>query len=231
MIGIIDSGLGGLAVAKAIWQRLPGQATLYFGDEGYFPYGQKSEALINRRLVKIFDWLIYQGCRLVVIACNTITAAAIDKLRLRYKIPIVGTEPAVKSGGVVLVTPATARSRRYRQLAKLYPVTTIACPGLAKAIESGLQIDKFLPKLPKNTRRLVLGCTHYLLVKNRLKKIYGPGVALVDPSAAIARQTAKLLRQRQPGPKLFFTSGEAEPVSRRASELLRRRIMFNQCSL
>ncbi len=232
-IGIIDSGLGGLAIGGAIGHRLPHQSAIYLADHAFFPYGSKSPAVINKRLIKIVDWLLKKNCQLIVIACNTITATAIDRLRRRYQIPFVGTEPAVKLGGLVLVTPTTAASRRYQKLAKKYPVVTLACPGLAEAIERGRKIDAYLPKLPPNTKTVVLGCTHYILAKDQIQKIYGRNINLIDPSGAIARQTEKVLGARalKGGRREFYTTGSTDKATRRASRLFRQRIIFSRCSL
>jgi glutamate racemase len=231
MIGVIDSGLGGLAIARAIWSRLPDQAMIFLADHEFFPYGNKPPAVINRRLTKIMNWLVNRNCRLVVIACNTITAVAVDRLRRQYKIPFVGTEPMVKGGGVVLATPTTASSRRYQQLSQNYPVKTLACPGLAEAIEAGREIQPLLPLLPSQTNRLILGCTHYLLVKEAIQKCYGRKLEIVDPSAAIAEQTVKLLKVKIRGKREFFTTGNEQAVSRRAGAIFSRRIIFTQCRL
>jgi len=228
MIGIIDSGLGGLAIAEAIWKELPYESTIYLADHEFFPYGNKSAAVINQRLKKITDWFLKKNCQLIVIACNTITATAIDRLRQHFDIPFVGTEPTIKQGGIVLATPTTVASRRYQKLAKKYPVVTLACPGLAEAIECGRKITPFLPKLPDKTQTVVLGCTHYILVKDRIQKIYGKNIKILEPSAAIARQTHAVLARKQKlssGGKpwrLFYTTGPA----RRA-----RGIIFTKCSL
>lgn len=232
MIGVIDSGLGGLAVARAIWKRLPRQDTIYLADHAYFPYGNKSEAEINRRLKKIVNFLIEKNCRLIVIACNTITAAAIDRLRRDYSLPFIGTEPAVKLGGVVLVTPTTAASRRYQELSRQYPVVTVSCPGLAEVIEQGGRIGKCLPRLPQKTQTVVLGCTHYILVKDEIQKIYGKKIRLLDPSEAIARQTEKVLGiSGGTGRRDFYTTGPAIKASKRAGCLFNERIIFSKCSL
>ena len=142
--------------------------------------------------------------------------------------PFVGTEPAIKQSGIVLVTPTTAASRRYQQLAKNYPVVTLACPGLAEAIEHGRKIDVYLSKLPQNTKTVVLGCTHYILVKDKIQKIYGKNIKIIDPSAAIARQTRAVLEKKEllnlsgkPGRK-FYTTGETKRL---------RGIIFTKCSL
>lgn len=226
-IGIIDSGLGGLAIARAIWRRLPNESTIYLADHAFFPYGDKSPGQIKLRLPRLIDWLIEKQVKAVVIACNTITTAAIKTLRQRYTLPFIGTEPAVKQGGLVLATPATVKSHRYRSLSKKHPVTSMACPGLAEAIESGGKIDAFLPRLPKNTRTIVLGCTHYILVKEQIQNLVGHKIKIIEPSGAIARQTAVVLTRRQllnPGGKpkrRFYTTGPG----RRA-----RGIIFTKCS-
>ncbi|MDZ7587559.1 MAG: glutamate racemase, partial [Patescibacteria group bacterium] len=93
-LAIIDSGLGGLSIAQAIWQQIPQQSTLYLADHAYFPYGQKTTQAINRRLVLIFNFLLQKNCKAAVIACNTITASSIKFLRQLYSLPIIGTEPA-----------------------------------------------------------------------------------------------------------------------------------------
>lgn len=230
-IGIIDSGLGGLAIAEAIWKRLPQQATIYLADHEFFPYGNKSAAVINLRLIKIVNWLLNKNCQLIVIACNTITAAAIDRLRQRYSVPFVGTEPAVKLGGLVLATPTTVASRRYQKLAQKYQATTIACPGLAEAIEHGRKIDPYLPQLPDNTKTVILGCTHYILVKEKIQKIYGQNIKLIDPSEAIARQTEKILATLQKGRREFYTTGSVFKATKRITRLFRKRIIFTRCAL
>ncbi len=230
-IGIVDSGLGGLAIAQAIWERMPKQAIVYLADHEFFPYGNKSLEMINERLTRIVDWFKFKNCQMVVIACNTITAAAIDKLRQGYDIPFVGTEPAVKLGGFVIATETTVGSDRFKKLVKKYPVAFAACPGLAPAVEHGENIEPFLPKLPKNTKTVVLGCTHYILVKDRIQKFYGNDVKVIDPSEAIARQTEKVLPKPSQGKREFFTTGDAQKATKHASLVLNRRIMFSRCSL
>lgn len=227
-LGIIDSGLGGLSVAREIWRQLPKEPTIYLADHAFFPYGNKTVKQINRRLPILIDWLIGQKVKAIVIACNTITMATIKSLRQRYPLPFIGTEPAVKQGGVVLVTPATAKSLGYRKLSRQYPVTTLACPGLAEAIEAGADITNFLPPIPPLTKIIVLGCTHYILVKEQIQKIVGEGVTLIDPSLAITRQTRAvlvrwgLLAVIGKVYRRFYTTG---PVKRL------RGIIFTKCSL
>ena len=172
-LAILDSGLGGLAIYQAILTELPQENILYLADHAFFPYGAKNPGTINRRLLKIMNFFLVNNCKALVIACNTITTNTISPLRQHYSLPIIGTEPAVKQGGVVLVTPSTAKSRGYRKLSSQYPVTTIACPGLAEAIEAGANITDFFPPIPSGTKTIALGCTHYILVKDQIQKIVG----------------------------------------------------------
>jgi len=167
----------------------------------------------------------------IVIACNTITATAIDKLRQDYKIPFVGTEPAVKHGGLVLATETTVGSRRFKNLIKKHPVNYQACPGLASAIEHGADIRPFLPPLPAGVKTVVLGCTHYILVKDKIQQFYGQGIKILDPSAAIAKQTETKLKKLHAGKREFFSTGDANKASERASLALKQRIIFLRCSL
>lgn len=246
-LAIIDSGLGGLAIAQAIWQQLPYQSTLYLADHAHFPYGQKTTEVINRRLVLIFNWLLQKNCKAVVIACNTITASSIKFLRQLYSLPIIGTEPALKpalqanlkENIVVWATPATVKLKSYFQ------VKVIGCNNLASAIESYADqpkkldkvIKKYLAKNPKTYSALVLGCTHYILIKDRLKKLLPPHVIIIEPSQAIAKQTAKILSDHNLLPEAktsqhsFFTTAKPERASQVASLYLKRRIIFTSCSL
>lgn len=228
-LGILDSGLGGLAIYQAISAELPHENTLYLADHAYFPYGAKTPAAINRRLNKIMNFFIARSCKALVIACNTITTNSITVLRQSYSLPIIGTEPAVKQGGVVLVTPATAKSRGYRKLTRQYPVTTIACSGLAEAVEAGTDITSFLPPIPSGTKTIALGCTHYILVKDQIQKIVGNKITLIDPSSAIARQTRKILTKKnllnnsRAAKHYFFTTGNPSTI--------KNSIIFSSCAL
>lgn len=246
-LAIIDSGLGGLPIAQAIWQQLPHQSTLYLADHTHFPYGQKTPQEINRRLVLIFNFLLQKNCKAVVIACNTITASSIKFLRQLYSLPIIGTEPAIKpalkanlkENIVVWATPATLRLKSSAQ------VKTISCDTLAAAIESYADnpeqldkaINKYLAKNPPNYSALVLGCTHYILIKDRIKKLLPPHVLIIEPSQAIALQTARilfdhnLLPEAKTSQQLFFTTAKPEKASQAASLYLKRRIIFISCSL
>ncbi len=246
-LAIIDSGLGGLAIAQAIWQQLPYQSTLYLADHAHFPYGQKTTQEISRRLVLIFNFLLEKNCKAVVVACNTITASSIKLLRQLYSLPIIGTEPAIKpalqanlkENIVVWATPATVKLKSYPQ------VKVISCNTLASAIEAyadqpgklDLSIKKYLAKNPKTYSALVLGCTHYILIKDRIKKLLPAHILIIEPSQAIAQQTARvlsdhdLLPEAKTSQQLFYTTVNPEKAGQAASIFLKRRIIFTSCSL
>ena len=217
-IGIFDSGVGGLTVATAIRQALPRERLLYFGDNAHVPYGERTSEEILGFSEGIVNALLGQGCELIVIACNTASAAALVPLRERMPhIPFVGMEPAVKPAvehtrtGVVgvLATIATVQGKLFasvvERFAKDVEVIRQACPGLVKQIEAG-EFDTptteamlrgwIEPMLARNIDALVLGCTHYPLVRPLIEKIAGPGVRVMEPSEAIARRVAQLMAER-----------------------------------
>ncbi len=214
MIGVFDSGLGGLSVLAAIARALPHADLAYMADTANVPYGDKSEAFIRGRVLAIGDALIERGCRLIVVACNTATAAAIIELRHRHpQVPIVGVEPGVKpaaaasiSGQIaVLATESTARSERLARLVRDHAghrrVTIVPCPGWATRVERldfdgaefRAEIARLLtPLLADGVDQIVLGCTHYSFLKPLLAPIIGTQAALVDVADAVARQVTRL---------------------------------------
>ncbi|MCK9283754.1 MAG: glutamate racemase [Rhodocyclaceae bacterium] len=214
MIGVFDSGLGGLSVLAAIARALPRADLLYFADTAHLPYGNKSDAFIRGRVLAIGDRLAELGCRLLVVACNTATAAAITELRQRHpELTVVGVEPGIKpaatssrSGRIaVLATESTARSERLKRLIRDHAghvrVHVEACPGWATRVEA-LDLDgaefaaeiaaRVAPLLADGTDRLVLGCTHYSFLAPQLQPLLPPGAELVDVAAAVARQVVRL---------------------------------------
>lgn len=217
-IGIFDSGIGGLTVARAIVDHLPSESLLYFGDTARVPYGTQSAATIRQYSEAISRYLIGQGCKAIVVACNTASAAALTHLReLWPTIPFIGMEPAVKPGaqatqtGVVgvLATEGTFSSSRYAQLMRRYAntVTVIEdpCLGLVQRIEKGdlqgpatkaLLESILLPMLAKGADTIVLGCTHYPFVTPLIRQIVGPGVRIINPAPAVARQLKHVLAQQ-----------------------------------
>jgi len=214
VIGVFDSGLGGLSVLAALVEALPRADFVYYADTAHVPYGNKSDEQIQRRVLAIGEHLANDGCRLLVVACNTATAAAVQALRAAHPgIPVVGVEPGIKpaaqetqSGRIaVLTTEATANSRRLKQLirdhAPRIEVFVEPCPGWATHVEM-LQLDapalaadvraRVEPLLERGVDRIVLGCTHYSFLAPLLRQVAGTRAQLVDVADAVARQTQRL---------------------------------------
>lgn len=237
-VGIFDSGIGGLTVAAAIQQALPRERLLYFGDNAHIPYGERSNEQILAFSDAITRALLEQGCKLIVIACNTASAAALRTLRERLpEVTFVGMEPAVKPAveqtrtGVVgvIATVSTVQSELFASIverfAKDVRVLQQACPGLVRRIEGGdlgsPVLDEMLhgwldPMLEQNIDALVLGCTHYPLIRPVIERIVGPGVRVIDPAPAIARRVEHLLEEQDllapadaQGGLTCYTSGDA----------------------
>ncbi|HEY9269188.1 MAG TPA: glutamate racemase [Methylotenera sp.] len=236
-IGVFDSGVGGISVLQHIHALLPYEQLLYVADSRYAPYGSKTPQEIQSRCFEIADFLIAKGVKAIVVACNTATAAAIDKMREKYSLPIIGMEPAVKpaaaasKNGVigVLATVGTLKSAQFAGLLESYgrnvKVVTQGCIGLVECIERGeLRGDNTLdlleqycqPLLDEGADTIVLGCTHYPFVKPLIRQIVGDGVTLIDTGAAVAKHLQKrlaaldlLTQQHQAGTIKFWTNSYA----------------------
>jgi glutamate racemase len=214
MIGVFDSGLGGLSVLAALVNALPRADFSYFADTAHVPYGNKSEEQIQCRVLAIGEYLTNHHCGLLVVACNTATATAVQALRAAHPgIPVVGIEPGIKpaaqetrSGRIaVLTTEATANSQRLKHLIREHAshveVFIEPCPGWATHVEK-LQLDdpalaanvraRVQPLLDQGVDRIVLGCTHYSFLTPLLEEIVGTCAELVDVADAVARQTRRL---------------------------------------
>ena len=214
-IGIFDSGIGGLTVASAIRKLLPNESTIYFGDTARVPYGPKSPETVRRYAREILDWLLAQQVKAVVIACNTVTAHALDDLRSRSPVPVIGViEPGARAaarattrGKVgVIGTAGTIASGAYpRALLHARPdlqVTDRACPLFVPLVEEGwldheatrLVAEEYLaPMRQAGIDALVLGCTHYPMLKPLLRRVMGDEVQLIDSAEETARELADLL--------------------------------------
>jgi glutamate racemase len=237
-IGVFDSGVGGLSVLRAIRQQLPNESLLYFGDQGHVPYGPRPLEEVREFSEAITRFLLGLKAKLIVVACNTASAAALHSLRQVFpSVTFVGMEPAVKPAaentrtGVVgvLATPATFQGALYASVVERFAsnVTLLqnTCPGLVLQIERGALdanetraiLDSALrPLLDKGIDTIILGCTHYPFVIPLIQEIVGPNVRVIDPAPAVARQVARLLDltgRRAAYPRseapVFFTSGEA----------------------
>ena len=205
-IGFFDSGIGGLSVLQVAKQVLNHESFIYVADSKNSPYGNKSSDFIIARSIKICQFLIKMKVKIIVVACNTATSHAINVLRERFEIPIIGMEPGIKPALTssiskkiaVLATPKTLSGNKFANLrSKLHgDIYPIAAPGLVELIEAGniktqklqLKLRQLLkPILNHNIDRLVLGCTHYSLVSEEIKAIIGENIEIYDPTEAVVK--------------------------------------------
>jgi glutamate racemase len=247
-IGVFDSGVGGLSILQAIRQALPGETAIYLADQAHVPYGPRRLEEVRSFASGITRYLLDQGAKLIVVACNAASAAALHALRQAFPVvPFVGMEPAVKPAaestqtGVVgvLATPATFQGALYASVVerfasgvKLLPHT---CPGLVAQIEAG-RLDSpettaileaaLQPMLSQKIDTIVLGCTHYPFVIPQIRAIAGPGVRVIDPAPAVARQVKRVLAAKgllnpgPGGPARFLTTGSPACLERLLPQLL-----------
>lgn len=216
-IGVFDSGIGGLSVLQEIWRALPDTRTCYIADQKHVPYGSKPLEMVRSFAEGITEFLIEAGCTLIVVACNTASAASLGYLRQQYPaIPFVGMEPALKpaaerttSGAVgVLATPATFQGALYASVVERFAshveIRQHTCPGLVEQIEAGeldskktrkILSEALIPMRAEGIDTVVLGCTHYAFVIPLIREIAGEGVRVIDPSPAVARQVKKVYGQ------------------------------------
>lgn len=217
-IGIFDSGVGGLTVTREIMRQLPKENLIYFGDTARVPYGTKSKNTIIRYSQQISRFLLTKNVKAIVIACNTASAVALESLQEEFDIPILGVvEPgaiaaamATKENSIgVIGTKATVRSgiyeKRIRDINPLITVVTKACPMFVPLVEEGLiedritddMVGRYLSEFDAyRIDALVLGCTHYPLLYNPIKRYVGPGVKLVNPAYETARILKALLTEK-----------------------------------
>lgn len=248
-IGIFDSGVGGLSVLREIRVQMPDEHLIYFGDQGHVPYGPRSMEQIQNFSEGITKFLLKQNSKIIVVACNTASAAALKYLRANFPdVQFVGMEPAVKpaaektqTGKVgVLATPATFQGALYASVVERFAngveLFQNTCPGLVNQIEKGelnspatraILEDALLPMLAQNIDTVVLGCTHYPFVIPLIEQIVGENVRVIDPAPAVAKQVKRLLeaggmlnQNGDEGTVRFITSGEADSVKRLLSTLL-----------
>ena len=214
-IGIFDSGVGGLSVLCEVRRLLPDEAIIFFADQAHVPYGPRSLEQVRSFSEEITRYLLDRGAKLIVVACNTASAAALHYLRATFpQTSFVGMEPAVKpaaeytqSGVVgVLATPATFQGELYASVIERFAqgVTVLqdTCPGLVEQIEKG-EVDSaetrailetaLSPMIARGVDRVVMGCTHYPFVIPLIEAIVGPDVGVIDPAPAVARQVARIL--------------------------------------
>jgi glutamate racemase len=252
-IGVFDSGFGGLTVAKEIIRELPGESIVYFGDNGRAPYGTKSKDTIIKFTFQNINFLIEQNIKMLVIACNTASACALEEVRKRFEIPVVevtypGAVAALrvsktKSIGVI-GTNATIESKVYEKTIKsLQPdakTFSKACPMFVPLVEEGwweneiayLIAKEYLDFLVKeNIDTLLLGCTHYPLLKNTISKIFNNDISIVSSDVEVARAVSAFLKEKdisagtESNPVYkYFTSDNVDKFSHLGSVILGREI-------
>jgi glutamate racemase len=242
-IGIFDSGVGGLSVLRQIRIQIPSESILYLADQAHVPYGERKVEQVQEFSEEITRFLLSQGAKLIIVGCNAASAAALHHLRQAFPgISFVGMEPALKPAaettrtGVVgiLATPATFQGALYASVVERFGngVTILqdTCPGLVLQIERG-ELDTLItreilkkalvPMLEQGIDTVVMGCTHYPFVIPVINQIVGPGVRVIDPAPAVARQVMRLLdslglknSRSRSGQLRFFTSGDETQFSR-----------------
>lgn len=210
MIGVFDSGIGGVTVLKELLRVLPHEKFIYYSDSLNSPYGDKSLDELKRIVFRVVDILIDKNCKIIVIACNTASTLSVY-LREKYSIPIVAIEPAYKmiydndfaKKALVMATKATINSEKFQQLYHKYDnhnTILLPCSGLADLVEEGNQskIDNYLKAALTpyiGVKCVVLGCTHYPLIKKNIEKVLG-NVKFYEGSVGVSKQTRKILLEK-----------------------------------
>ena len=240
VIGIFDSGVGGTSIWKEIHALLPFEDTIYLADSKYAPYGNRSKEEITALSIKNTEFLIAQGCKIIVVACNTATTNAIKVLRANYNIPIIGIEPAIKPAALksktksigILATKGTLSSELFHKTSEAFTngiqLTEVVGEGLVPLIEKGALdspemmelIQKHtLPMTEANIDYLVLGCSHYPYIIPQLQKILPKHITIIDSGEAVAKQTKailaenNLLQDEELTPTLqFYTNAETDTL-------------------
>lgn len=239
-IGIFDSGVGGLSVWREIARELPQESLCYVADQAHVPYGPRPAEQIRDFAFQIAGQLRKRNCKAIVVACNTASAAALKDLRQKYPdMPFIGMEPAVKPAALatktgvvgVMATPGTLQGRMFmlavERFAANLTLVNQPCPGLVSCIEAGdtgspqlegLMRDWLAPMLKAGADTIVLACTHYPFVLPLIRTVAGPGVNVLDPSPAVARQVARVLNEKnlkapeQVPEYQFFTTGNVSAM-------------------
>ena len=217
-IGFMDSGLGGISVLKEAVKLMPNENFLYYGDSANAPYGTKSTDEICRLTFAVVEKLLRQGIKGLAVACNTATGAAVRKLRAAYpKLPIVGIEPAIKPAVekfpgervLVLATPMAIKQEKFHKLLEKYAdmaeVVPVPCAGLMEFVEKGILngpvLDEYFkehlsPYVTKETKAIVLGCTHYPFLRPHIREYFGEELMIVDGSYGTAKELKNRLAQK-----------------------------------
>lgn len=216
-IGIFDSGLGGISVLAEIIKKMPNEKYIYYGDSENAPYGVKTPEEVSRLSRNICDFFTQQGVKAIVVACNTATSAAIKELRKTYNIPIIGMEPALKPAVemnkegkiVVMATEMTLKEKKFSNLMEKYgqesDIVKLPCPRLVELVEKGIVEGIQAQEAIKNCfegidineiSSIVLGCTHYIFLKDSIREIVGDRVHIIDGNDGTARHLKNILESK-----------------------------------
>jgi len=234
-VGVFDSGVGGLSVLREIRRELPFEDLIYVADSGYAPYGDRPAEYVEARAIAMAEFLLAQGSKAIVVACNTATGIAVDALRARFDVPVVAIEPAVKPAVArtrsavvgVIATTQTLSSQKFSRLVRTHAgevqVLAQPCPGLVEQVEAGqlssqatrALVERYVrPLVEKGADTIVLGCTHYPFLSPVIQEVAGPDVMVIDPAIAVARELRRRLRahhglaaETRPGTEHFWTTG------------------------
>ena len=243
-IGVFDSGLGGLSVWRELVKQIPQRSVYYVSDSAYCPYGPREASEVIARGRSISRFLIAKGCGLIVLACNTATAAAIATLRQEFSLPFVGMEPAVKPAALhsqtgvvgVLATQGTFKGALYQETSQRFAahvqVMEAVGTGLVEMVEQGRIDDPqtasllalyINPMLEAGADHLVLGCTHYPFLIPAIEKLTRGRLKIIDPAPAVAQHSAQLAASlppaSEPAAYHFFATGKGEALKQRALSL------------
>ncbi len=231
-IGILDSGIGGLSVLNEIRKTLPNESIIYFGDSAWCPYGARDADEIQQRVFAVTDFLLSKNCKLIVIACNSATIAAVEALRASYPVPFVGMEPGIKPAAAitqtgtvgVLATEASLAGKKFHRLVDDHgsgvTIITRPCPDFVELVESGdvdspraraIVEEEVLPLIAANADILVLGCSHFPFLRPLIEDVAGPKVTVMDTGMAVAQRVNHFIPGDivAPPPSYeIFTSGD-----------------------
>ncbi len=256
-IAVYDSGVGGLSVLRALLNELPNENFIYLGDQAHVPYGERSLEALRELADGVTRFFIQQGAKIIVIACNTASAAALKYLRAKYPEQIfVGMEPAVKPAAEqthshkvgVLATPSTFHGELYASVVERFAngveIFQSTCPGLVAQIEQGnldgeetmrILHDALDPMLAADVDKIVLACTHFPFVIPQIEAIVAGRATVIDPAPAVARQTARVLAQKdmlstatKPGRIHFYTSGNPKNLQAITHKLIGLKASIHQ---
>lgn len=232
-IGLFDSGIGGTSIWKEINELLPNENTIYLADSKNAPYGQKTKEEIINLSIKNTEFLLEQNCKIIVVACNTATTNAIKELRAKYSVPFIGIEPAIKPAAInsktqtigILATKGTLNSELFHETSRKfqdikiveqigYNLVPLIENGQINSPEMNMLLHEYLkPMIEANIDYLVLGCSHYPYLIPQIEKILPKGIKIIDSGEAVARQTRKILEERdllndssELGKNIFYTN-------------------------